>query len=440
MRRLPVAALGAALLLIPAASASAIDYPAPAKPTVQPKPSGPFRTLTVGHHARYRTIQSAVNAARAGDTVKIRPGVYRESVMVRGAGKRYLKIVGDPAKPAAVTLEGKGLKGAAAQSGIMVNGADHVTLDGITAQNYKGNGVFVINVTGYTLTHLRVFLSGTYGIYAFNSRGGTMSHSEAAWNNDSGFYIGQTPPQSKPLRSLVTNVTSYGNVLGFSGTNMRYVTITKSRWFNNGTGIVPNALSTEKFAPPEHNEIIDNDVFWNNFNYYAGAPFKLMKGNIDATPYPVGVGVLLFGSRHTRIENNRIWGNYLAGAGMIQQLLLGHMPDAQNLVDNSITGNQFGLNGTDRNGRDLVYDGNGKGNCISGNTGVETTEPADASTYAPCPFTGDNAFSTDVQATIVDWALEPTHEKHWVKYPHASQKGIVPLERYSAYAGRKPAK
>ena len=39
---------------------------------------------------------------------------------------------------------------------------------------------------------------------------------------------------------------AWGNVLGFSGTNMRYMTITKSRWFNNGAGIVPNALDSEK--------------------------------------------------------------------------------------------------------------------------------------------------------------------------------------------------
>ena len=97
-----------------------------------------------------------------------------------------------------------------------------------------------------------------------------MENSEASYNNDSGFYIGQTPKQTTPERSIVRNVKSFGNVLGFSGTNMRYVTITKSQWFNNGTGIVPNALDTEKYAPPEDNVITDNDIFWNNFNYYAG--------------------------------------------------------------------------------------------------------------------------------------------------------------------------
>ena len=72
-------------------------------------------------------------------------------------------------------------------------------------------------------------------------------------------------------------------MLGFSGTNMRYVTITKSKFFNNGTGIVPNALDSEKYAPPEDNVITDNDIFWNNFNYYAGAPFKVRPTAGDST-------------------------------------------------------------------------------------------------------------------------------------------------------------
>ena len=141
-----------------------------------------------------------------------------------------------------------------------------------------------------------------------------MENSQASYNSDSGFYIGQTPKQTTPERSIVRNVKSFGNVLGFSGTNMRYVTITKSQWFNNGTGIVPNALDTEKYAPPEDNVITDNDIFWNNFNYYAGAPFK-QKKQATVTPYPVGVGVLLFGGRRTEVSHNRIYGNYLVGAG-----------------------------------------------------------------------------------------------------------------------------
>lgn len=421
------------------AQADRPTYPKPTKPTLQAKPKGPFRTLEVARKGRYKTIGAAVKAARAGDTIRVADGIYREGVLVKGSAKRYLRIVGDVAAPGKVVLEGKGLKGAAAQNGVQVDGADHVTIEGLTTQHYKANGIFLVNVNGYTVNKDQAFLVGTYGIYAFNSTGGTITDSTGAWNNDSGFYVGQTPAQVKPARTIISGVVSYGNVLGFSGTNMRYVTITKSRFFNNGVGIVPNALSSEKYAPPEDNVITNNDVFWNNFDYYKGAPFKLRKHAADSTAYPSGVGILLFGSRTTQVTGNRVYGNYLAGAGMVQQFLLTKEPGAQDLVGNAFTDNTFGKGGTDLNARDLIYDGNGSGNCFQGNTGVATTVPADASTMPQsCPFTGSNAFSADTQQQLIQWAVDPTHEAYWVKSPHAPLPGVTPLELYSAYTGPKP--
>jgi hypothetical protein len=427
----PAAALVMALALVPAAGA--VDYPPPSKPTgATGKPTGPFRTLRVCRTGRscFPRIQDAVNEARPGETIRVAHGTWREGVKIIGSKKRYIKLIGDPQHPDKVVLEAHGTKPAAA-NGVLVNGADEVTVNGLTARHYKANGFFVTNAKGYTFTNLKAFLVGVYGVYAFNTVGGQITNSEAAWNSDSGFYIGQTPPQTKPVRSIVRNIRSYGNVLGWSGTNMRYVTITDSKFYNNGTGVVPNALSTEKYAPPEDNVISGNDIFWNNFNYYAGAPFKVRPPAADSTDYPVGVGVLLFGSRRTRIENNRIYGNWLAGAGMIQQFLLNKVPDAMNLVGNSISGNAFGLDGADLNGRDLTYDGNGSDNCVGGNTGVQLTVPADASTMAPCPFAGANAFSGDVQKELIDWALDGTHEKFLIKHDHAPQAGLTPLERYA---------
>jgi hypothetical protein len=422
-------ALAAALALPGAALAG--DYPPPAKPsTSQKPPKGPFHTLTVCKKGcRYRTIQSAVNKAKAGDTVKVKSGTYREGVTVLGSRKRYLKLIGNPGSRSKVVLDGSQGKKTPRQNGIRVDGANNVTIDGFTAKHYNGNGFFLVNVSGYHLNHLNATLAGVYGIYAFNSIGGLMENSEASYNNDSGFYIGQTPKQTTPERSIVRNVKSYGNVLGFSGTNMRYVTITKSLWFNNGTGIVPNALDTEKYAPPEDNVITDNDIFWNNFNYYAGAPFKLKKQATSA-PYPIGVGVLLFGGRRSEVTNNRIYGNYLVGVGALKQILL-KQKDAADLIANKVHGNQFGLGGADLNGRELFYDGSGTDNCFGPNVGVTTTTPSDGSTFAPCPFTGANAFNQGAQSEAINWSVgDPTHEAFFIRHPHAPKAGLTPLEHY----------
>jgi hypothetical protein len=360
-------------------------------------------------------------------------------------GPRYdgLKIVGNAKRPRKVVLNGKGLRGAKAQNGVLINNADRVRIEGFYARNYKANGFFVVNAVGYTLTHLVAGKTGVYGLYAFNSKGGTMSHSEAFYNNDAGFYIGQTPAQAKPRRSVVNAVKSYANVLGFSGTNMRYVTIKNSDFYNNGTGIVPNALDSEKFPPPEHNVIAGNRVFWNNFNYYAGAPFTIPASGPAGLPgYPIGVGVLLFGSQDTTVERNQIFGNWLAGFGAIQQIELALKPDpalqeASVLRNNTVRDNDFGLGGGDLNGRDMAYDGTGTGNCFANNRLRSPNVPADNSTFAPCPGPAANTRNGAAQQEALTWALSvnkadpSSFEKYWLRHPHAPRKGVTPLVRYS---------
>ena len=143
----------------------------------------------------FRTIQKAVNKARAGDTIRVRNGVYREAVKVNGNKKRYLKLIGNPGNPEKVVLRASGNM----QNGIFVNAANEVTVNGFMARDYKSNGFFFTNLHGYTMNHLIAQRTGVYGLYAFNTIGGRMINSEAYYVNDGAFYIGQTPPQAKPV-------------------------------------------------------------------------------------------------------------------------------------------------------------------------------------------------------------------------------------------------
>jgi len=276
----------------------------------------------------------------------------------------------------------------------------------------------------------------------FNSKGGEMSHSEAYFNPDSGFYVGQTPPQrGRKKRTILKDLDSWGNVLGFSGTNMRYVTITRSRFYNNGAGIVPNALASERFPPPEGNVIANNEVFWNNFNFYAGGPFRIPDPSSAGLPYPIGLGILLFGSQDTLVERNRIYGNYLAGLAEIQAVQLAGNPDpklneASILRNNVVRGNLFGKGGADLNGRDMVYDGSGTGNCFQDNVVLSPNVPADNSTFAPCPGPAQNTFNQAALVEAIGFAVgdpdEPsTFEAKWIKHPHAPKPGYRPLEHWT---------
>ncbi len=437
-------AVGLAALVLPAVAAAG-NYPPPSDPGEGPAGGrGKGQTFVVCKKkaCRYKTIGAAVKKADGKDTIRVRPGTYRENVKVEGPRYDGLEIIGNPRKPRRVKLDGKRLRGAKAQNGIFVNNADRVVVRGIHGRNWKGNCFFVVNVDGYTLDKLVAERCGVYGIYAFNSKGGRMTNSEAFYNNDAGFYIGQTPPQTgRKKRSIVRNIKSWGNVLGWSGTNMRYVTITKSRFYNNGAGIVPNALESEKFPPAEENVIADNDVFWNNFNFYWGAPFEIpQSGAAGLAGYPIGTGILLFGSQDTTIENNRIFGNWLAGLGLVPQFTLAGNPDpelaeAAILRNNVVRGNSFGLEGSDLNGRDMVYDGSGTGNCFADNETRSPNIPAAGGTFAPCPGPADNTDDLSVLAEIAPWIggtvdKPESWETYWLKHQHAPQRGIRPLERF----------
>jgi len=419
-----------AALMLPAL-ASAADYPLPANPgKPSPRPGGSATLTVCKKGGKYKTIQAAVTAARSGDTIKICDGTYQEAatttlaVQIEGAAKNRIKLIGNVKNPSKVVIDAAGKL-----DGIIINAANDVTLQGITAKNYFGNGFFAVNVNGYVMDHLRAYGGAktgdnSYGLYAFNSIGGTMTNDEAYYNTDAGFYIGQTPVQVKPKRSIIKNISAWGNVLGWSGTNMRYVTITKSRFFNNGTGVVPNALTSELYPPEEDNVISDNDIYWNNYNYYRGSAFPKVTPGTGGIPYPVGIGLLLFGGRRQVVSNNRVFGNWGAGIGLVEQLTMSHSGTGYDhsqpvgdqpwkLKDNRITGNIMGNGGKDLNARDLAYDGSGSGNCFSDNKlsgGVVATTPAFTPTAFPaCNPVGQpgpvNVFNGPAQDEAVNWAL-----------------------------------
>lgn len=403
------------------ASASAQNYPPPAQPgPVQAKPKGPHHTFTVckkKHRCDFRSIQKAVDEARAGDTIRVRNGVYREAVKITGSKKRFLKLIGNKRHPRKVLLRARGRM----QNAFYVSGADEVTVNGFMARGYKSNGFFFVNVNGYTMNHLVARQTGVYGLYVFNSIGGRILNSEAFYVNDGAFYIGQTPPQDKPKQTIVRNVDGWGAPIGFSATNMRYVTITKSRFYNNGTGIVPNALDGEKFPPPEKNVITDNEIFWNNFNFHKGTPPFAVREEGTAALVPIGTGILLLGSRDTRVENNRIYGNFLGGFAALDSFLVPKNPEAAELRGNTLRNNAFGLGGTDTNGYDVVYSGNGRDNCFT----IGATDTAlDRSTLSPC--SGKNTFSKAANDQMFQWAGESA-VNGWKMHDHPPKKGIKPL-------------
>jgi len=422
------------------------------------------------HGCRYRTIQRAVDAAgsfkgKKGNAkvkvkVAIRPGRYREAVVLDGAARAKsfdgLIIEGTKKNRRKVVLEGKNAKGelGAAQNGIEAIGVDHLVIRNMWARNYRANGFFIHaagggggpyggggqHCDGYTMANLLASENRYYGLFAKNCLGGKMVNSTAFRHGDSGFYVGETPCDKKswtnhgiapppppcqrnPRWTLLKNLRSYENVLGYSGTNSKYVKIVESAFFNNGAGIVPNTLDSEGFEPNGWNLIARNDVFWNNYDYFlANSAFRTVSPGLGqlggaTVNYPTGVGIVIYGGAGNVVKRNNVFGNYKWGiasfSGPGEVFVANEGDDAKN-INNQYLENTMGREGADPNGEyDFWNDNTGGGNCWSGNSAGATFAPGSGNVplsriYPACPqpqVLADQVKSLDLEAGLqIDFA------------------------------------
>lgn len=389
------------------------------------------------HGCKYKTIRDGVYAAGAWQfknkkrnaTVRVQPGTYVEGVFIHGQQPNHdfdhLTIMGvnknktDLKNASKVILEGanaqtivKGTPGwfegdaptKPANNAIEARDVDGIVMKNMWARHYLANTFFVWASTNpsfgescrdYTMDNLITSDTRSYGFFARNCFGGTIKNSEG-WNHgDSALYIGETPCddpawtnhganpapcQAKPDWTVIDNVKSHQNVLGYSGTNSKYVEIKNSSFFNNGAGIVPNTLDSEKFEPSGWLNIHDNNIFWNNYNYFStGSEFQTVSDGLgevlgQTVNYPMGVGVALFGSDGVEVTDNNIFGNEKWGvmtfsAPVLEGVVDANTGDDAKNLNNSFNGNAMGRAGADPNGVDFLNDNTGGGNCFSGNTG-----------------------------------------------------------------------
>ena len=399
---------------------------------------------------KYRTVYQGAMAAgqwqkrtKETATVRIQPGTYVEGLLLHGNREGYdfdrLTIMGVTKKKKpnrnarAVVLEGtnaqtivKGNPGwqegdavsVPANNAMEVRSVDGIVLKNMWARNYLNNTFFVVASTnptlgescnGYTMDNLVSSDTRSYGLFARNCFGGKMLNSEG-WNHgDSAIYIGETPCDSRdwnnkgsnpgpcqknPKWTLVSNIKSYQGSLGYSGTNSKYVKITDSYFFNNGAGLVPNSLDSERYEPSGDLIIENNKIFWNNLNYYQGkekgSPIETVIGNGN----PIGAGILLYGTDGVIVRNNQIFGNEKWGVASFsgpEAFGVNTGDDAKNM-NNQIINNEMGLNGADPNAIDFFNDNSGGGNCWKGNraAGTVTFAPGNGSVplssiYPDCP-------------------------------------------------------
>ena len=345
----------------------------------------------------FRSIQKAVDVARPGSAIVIKPGVYKTSVVVTTnnlliKGVDRFRTILDGRK------EGKSKR----INGFLVDGADNVTIANLTTRYYRGNGVFFNNTEGYRVTRVDAIINRTYGIYVFDSYNGIIEHSFAYGSGDGAFYIGQC----LGCGGLIQNVHAEKSYLGYSGTNATGVTIRDSTWVHNGAGIVPNTLPTEDLGPNRGTLIYNNVVKNNNYSSIPAAGFS------DTIGIPYGTGIWLAGVQSNLARDNLVTGHDRYGI-LVSQTIDEDEPFPFN---NRVRHNTVRATCEDSNSEephpcyDLAWDGTGASNCFTNNDITGDTSHPEMQVVFACanrPFPGvpqpevqaDLAYSASTVAT-----------------------------------------
>jgi len=305
------------------------------------------------------SIQAAVNSAGPGSVIKVMPGVYNEAITIttegisiRGSGNVIINNPGD------------------LEDGINVRpGANNFTLENVTIQNFKENGVFLVRVDNFLLRNVTTINNGEYGLFPVVCTNGRIEHCTASGHSDTGIYVGQSTDID------ISHCTAFANVLGIEVENCSRVTVTQNHTYDNVTGIL--AVLLPQLTRKESSDIwITKNIVSNN-NHVNFAP---QDGGFESI-VPSGIGILVVGTDNTTVEQNQVKGNKFLGIGIFSALTLGQLAnippeafdiephaDHAKVVNNNLVNNAAGPSPIPfLPAVDLIWDGFGTGNCWSGN-------------------------------------------------------------------------
>jgi hypothetical protein len=320
----------------------------------------------------YKSLAVGVSHARNGDWVLVWPGTYKESVSIAPTAQLTSGLHVRGMNRNGVVLDGSGLSG----SGIHVSGVDNTYVQNMSAQHYKAgsaNGFYWTGVDGYWGTHLTAYDNGDYGVYAYDSTSSgktpaAFAYVYGSWNADSGIYVGGC----NDCNAVVTNSRAYKNAIGYSGTNAGgELFLINSEWDHNGSGLVPNTLTSEPDPPQRGVTIVGNYIHDNNDHDVPGTGITAIA--------PVGMGVDIAGGWDNIIRGNLIKNQ--KHSGVLMHWLF--TPPVNNqVVYNTFVNTAYAGSPGDA---DVSFDGTSLMNCIEGNVHRTGSSSGPATVDPPNP-------------------------------------------------------
>jgi hypothetical protein len=254
-----------------------------------------------------QSIQKAVDAAAAGETVVVKAGTYHEFVTIQKDGLT-LRAQG------AVTLRppaaGSGICTDDEEIGICVVPADidpatftytnrvrNVTITGFRVVGFEGDGVFGFGTKNLRVSGVKASRNTDYGIASFDGVGTKFIRNEASGSADTGIYIGDSPNAN----AVMEENRAWNNAANILVRESHHVLVSDNKSWGGCFGIL--LLHDGQASGSGDIAVLDNTVRANNktdcplWTDYLGVPAV------------GGGGIVLAGSQNNVIAHNVVLRN-----------------------------------------------------------------------------------------------------------------------------------
>lgn len=284
------------------------------------------------------TIEAAVAAASAGDTIRVARGVYKEDIVIL----KSLSLIGDGHDKAVIDATGKA-------NGIFINGTGSspaagvadVTISGFTIENANFEGILAASATGVTIVDNRI-TNNNLSLSANTCPDMPGFETNEAADCGEGIHLMGTD-HSLVAKNIVER--NSGGILISDETGPNHdnlITGNVVQWNGYACGITMASHAAAALARPTSG--MSFGVFHNTVSHNeSGFNGLLNGGGAGAGVYAPGPGARAYGN--VIIENTLV-GNGLPGVAMHNHASVPGAPPIT-FRDNSIIGNHIRANGAD---------------------------------------------------------------------------------------------
>ncbi len=338
----------------------------------------------------HTTIQAGVNAAAAGDTVKVCPGTYTENVTVDKA------LILNGAKPG---VNGTRVVNPAAESivhsadpnqPIFMLTADGITLNGFLVEGNSNNAGIQTNpaFSGYQILN-NIVRDNVFGIYLHGSGAATtlVKRNLLDGNNRPGSSQGNGIYSDQGALGITVQANSFRNhinagiLFATAGTQQESIIIQNNRSLNDNTFVALFDVQNAQVVANRTNDDIDGDDFGSTIFVGGDADGILIQRNVLVNPGFAGIAVrdtlqIFSGAANVNVVGNTVTGAEGSGIDVTADDFAAVSARNNTLRNNGVDGIYFGPVTNGNQIRSNTASGNVNLDCEDDSTGSGTSGTA----------------------------------------------------------------